>query len=282
MKELVILTGYSGAGKSTAAGLLEDLGFFCIDNLPPEVTYQVASLVLPSVDKLAIVIDIRGYMFGNVKKAIAEVKERFPFTKVVFLTATKETLVQRFAHTRRAHPLSKQTTSIMEAIDLEIEMMRDVLEMADIVIDTSQLNPHQLREKLTKLLGNVETKDFTVHIISFGFKYGIPLDADFVFDVRFFPNPFYIPELRPKAGRDNEVKEFLKKVDGVNDYLYQIKSVVSFAISRYSSEGRRELVVAIGCTGGKHRSVYFAEELASQLGKENFKTTIEHRDVALG
>ncbi|WP_372589058.1 RNase adapter RapZ [Fervidobacterium pennivorans subsp. shakshaketiis] len=282
MKELVILTGYSGAGKSTAAGLLEDLGFFCIDNLPPEVIYQVASLVLPSVDKLAIVIDIRGYMFGNVKKAIADVKERFPFTKVVFLTATKETLIQRFAHTRRSHPLSKQTTSVMEAIDLEIEMMKDILEMANIVIDTSQLNPHPLREKLTKLLGSIESKDFTVHIVSFGFKYGVPLDADFVFDVRFFPNPFYIPELRQKDGRDEEVKEFLKNIDGVNDYLYQLKSVVSFAISRYSSEGRRELVVAIGCTGGKHRSVYFAEELASQLEKENFKTTVEHRDVALG
>ncbi|AMW33086.1 RNase adapter RapZ [Fervidobacterium islandicum] len=282
MKELVILTGYSGAGKSTAAGLLEDLGFFCIDNLPPEVIYQVASLVLPSVEKLAIVIDVRGYMFGNVTKAIKDIKERFPFTKVIFLTATKETLVQRFAHTRRSHPLSKQATSIMEAIDLEAEMMKDILEMADIVIDTSQMNPHQLREKLTKVLEPTEGKDFTVHIISFGFKYGIPLDADFVFDVRFFPNPFYIPELRPKDGRDEEVKEFLRNIEGITEYLNRIKSVILFAINRYHSEGRKELIIAIGCTGGKHRSVYFAEELSSQLEKENFKTTVEHRDVALG
>jgi len=282
LKELVILTGYSGAGKSTAAGLLEDLGFFCIDNLPPEVTYQVASIVLPNVEKLAIVIDVRGYMFGNVTKAVKDVKERFSFAKIVFLTAKKDVLIQRFAHTRRSHPLSKQATSIMEAIDLEVEMMKDVMEMADIVIDTTQLNPHQLREKLTKLIESKEERDFTIHIISFGFKYGIPLDADFVFDVRFFPNPFYIQELRSKDGRDEEVKDFLRNIEGTKEYVSRIKMVVNFAINRYKTEGRKEIIIAIGCTGGKHRSVYFAEELANEFKKESFLTTIEHRDVALG
>jgi len=282
LKELVILTGYSGAGKSTAAGLIEDLGFFCIDNLPPEVTYQVASIVLPNVEKLAIVIDVRGYMFGNVTKAVKDVKERFSFAKIVFLTAKKDVLIQRFAHTRRSHPLSKQATSIMEAIDLEVEMMKDVMEMADIVIDTTQLNPHQLREKLTKLIESKEERDFTIHIISFGFKYGIPLDADFVFDVRFFPNPFYIQELRSKDGRDEEVKDFLRNIEGTKEYVSRIKMVVNFAINRYKTEGRKEIIIAIGCTGGKHRSVYFAEELANEFKKESFLTTIEHRDVALG
>lgn len=160
----------------------------------------MASILSNSVDKLAIVLDVRSFLFGNILKAINDVKERYPFTKVVFLTATKDTLIQRFAHTRRSHPLSKQTSSIGEAIDKETDMMKDIMEIADLVIDTTMLNPHQLREKLTKILEEKSEKVFVIHVISFGFKYGIPLDADFVFDVRFFPNPFYITELRSKTG----------------------------------------------------------------------------------
>lgn len=282
MKELVILTGYSGAGKSTAAGLIEDLGFFCIDNLPPDATYQVANIVAGNVDKLAIVLDVRSYLFGDVKKAIKDLKDRFNFCKVVFLTAKKDVLIQRFAHTRRTHPLSKQTTSISEAIDLETELMSGVIEVADVVIDTSQINPHQLREKLTNILSSAGSKKSIIHIISFGFKYGMPLDADFVFDARFFPNPFYIPELRQKDGRDQEVRDFLKKVDGVDEYLHSIFNIVSFAATRYESEGRNEITIAIGCTGGRHRSVYFAEEIKNILEARSYQTTVEHRDVDLG
>jgi len=282
LKELVILTGYSGAGKSTAAGLIEDLGFFCIDNLPPDATYQVANIVAGSVDKLAIVLDVRSYLFGDVKKAIKDLKDRFNFCKVVFLTAKKDVLIQRFAHTRRTHPLSKQTTSISEAIDLETELMSGVIEVADVVIDTSQINPHQLREKLTNILSSAGSKKSIIHIISFGFKYGMPLDADFVFDARFFPNPFYIPELRQKDGRDQEVRDFLKKVDGVDEYLHSIFNIVSFAAARYESEGRNEITIAIGCTGGRHRSVYFAEEIKNILEARSYQTTVEHRDVDLG
>ncbi|HOJ93999.1 MAG TPA: RNase adapter RapZ [Fervidobacterium nodosum] len=282
MKELVILTGHSGAGKSTAAGLLEDLGFFCIDNLPPEVVYQVASILSNNVDKLAIVLDIRSYLFGNIQNAIKDVKERYPFTKVLFLTAAKDTLIQRFAHTRRSHPLSKQTNSIGEAIELEFEIMKEIMEIADLVIDTTMLNPHQLRTKLTTFLEEKSEKTFVVHVISFGFKYGMPLDADFVFDVRFFPNPFYINELRPKTGKDEEVKEFLRKIDGVSEYLNKIYELINIAISRYEAEGRKEITVAIGCTGGKHRSVYFAEELGQMFLSKDYKVTIEHRDVDLG
>jgi len=282
LKELVILTGYSGAGKSTAAGLIEDLGFFCIDNLPPDATYQVANIVAGNVDKLAIVLDVRSYLFGDVKKAIKDLKDRFNFCKVVFLTAKKDILIQRFAHTRRTHPLSKQTTSISEAIDLETELMNGVIEAADVIIDTSQINPHQLREKLTNILSSAGSKKSIIHIISFGFKYGMPLDADFVFDARFFPNPFYIPELRQKDGRDEEVKDFLKKVDGVDEYLHSIFNIVSFATARYESEGRNEITLAIGCTGGRHRSVYFAEEIKNILEARSYQTTVEHRDVDLG
>ncbi len=278
----MILTGHSGAGKSTAAGLLEDLGFFCIDNLPPEVVYQVASILSNNVDKLAIVLDIRSYLFGNIQNAIKDVKERYPFTKVIFLTAAKDTLIQRFAHTRRLHPLSKQTNSIGEAIELEFKIMKEIVEIADMVIDTTMLNPHQLRTKLTAFLEEKSEKTFVVHVISFGFKYGMPLDADFVFDVRFFPNPFYINELRPKTGKDKEVKEFLRKIDGVAEYLNKIYELVNMAISRYETEGRKEITVAIGCTGGKHRSVYFAEELGQMFLSKDYKVTIEHRDVDLG
>lgn len=276
------MTGHSGAGKSTAAGLLEDLGFFCIDNLPPEVVYQVASILSNNVDKLAIVLDIRSYLFGNIQNAIKDVKERYPFTKVLFLTAAKDTLIQRFAHTRRSHPLSKQTNSIGEAIELEFEIMKEIMEIADLVIDTTMLNPHQLRTKLTTFLEEKSEKTFVVHVISFGFKYGMPLDADFVFDVRFFPNPFYINELRPKTGKDEEVKEFLRKIDGVSEYLNKIYELINIAISRYETEGRKEITVAIGCTGGKHRSVYFAEELGQMFLNKDYKVTIEHRDVELG
>lgn len=276
------MTGHSGAGKSTAAGLLEDLGFFCIDNLPPEVVYQVASILSNNVDKLAIVLDIRSYLFGNIQNAIKDVKERYPFTKVIFLTAAKDTLIQRFAHTRRSHPLSKQTNSIGEAIELEFEIMKEIMEIADLVIDTTMLNPHQLRTKLTTFLEEKSEKTFVVHVISFGFKYGMPLDADFVFDARFFPNPFYINELRPKTGKDEEVKEFLRKIDGVSEYLNKIYELINIAISRYETEGRKEITVAIGCTGGKHRSVYFAEELGQMFLNKDYKVTIEHRDVELG
>lgn len=276
------MTGHSGAGKSTAAGLLEDLGFFCIDNLPPEVVYQVASILSNNVDKLAIVLDIRSYLFGNIQNAIKDVKERYPFTKVIFLTAAKDTLIQRFAHTRRSHPLSKQTNSIGEAIELEFEIMKEIMEIADLVIDTTMLNPHQLRTKLTTFLEEKSEKTFVVHVISFGFKYGMPLDADFVFDFRFFPNPFYINELRPKTGKDEEVKEFLRKIDGVSEYLNKIYELINIAISRYETEGRKEITVAIGCTGGKHRSVYFAEELGQMFLNKDYKVTIEHRDVELG
>ncbi len=276
------MTGHSGAGKSTAAGLLEDLGFFCIDNLPPEVVYQVASILSNNVDKLAIVLDIRSYLFGNIQNAIKDVKERYPFTKVLFLTAAKDTLIQRFAHTRRSHPLSKQTNSIGEAIELEFEIMKEIMEIADLVIDTTMLNPHQLRTKLTTFLEEKSEKTFVVHVISFGFKYGMPLDADFVFDARFFPNPFYINELRPKTGKDEEVKEFLRKIDGVSEYLNKIYELINIAISRYETEGRKEITVAIGCTGGKHRSVYFAEELGQMFLNKDYKVTIEHRDVELG
>lgn len=285
MKELVILTGYSGAGKSTAAGLLEDLGFFCIDNLPPDVAHQVASLVVKSVEKLAIVLDARSHVFGNVASAVREIKERFAFAKIVFLTAKRDVIIQRFAHTRRAHPLSKIASSVNEAIDMEIDMMKDVIDHADIVIDTSTLNPHQLRERLTKLLAEkpgAEEKSFVLHVVSFGFKYGIPLDADFVFDVRFFPNPFYVADLRSKNGLDKEVKTFMESVEGVHEYVSRIELILKFAMSRYELEGRNELTVAIGCTGGRHRSVYFADLLAERFQGYGYGVTVEHRDVRLG
>lgn len=280
----MILTGHSGAGKSTSAGLLEDLGFFCIDNIPPEVILQVAGLLSSSIDKLAILLDIRSLKFGNLLKAFQELKQRYPFAKVVFLTATKDTLLQRYAHTRRSHPLSKEVGSVSKAIELEFKLMKDVMELSDLVIDTTLLNPHQLRKKLTQILETFEENEntvFVVHILSFGFKYGIPLDADFVFDVRFFPNPYYISELREKTGKDPEVKEFMKNVEGVSDYLQKIAAVVKVGISMYETEGKMETTVAIGCTGGKHRSVYFAEELSNIFSK-SYKTTLIHRDVEIG
>ncbi len=280
MKELVILTGYSGAGKTTAAALLEDLGYFCIDNLPVEVAYQVANLVGRSVEKLVLVIDVRSIEVSksDFVQMFRNLKEEYPILKLLFLTARKEVIINRFALTRRKHPLADKYSTISEAIDREMEILNPFKDYADIIVDTTTLNSHELRERLKNVLGEGDTGK-KVQIISFGFKYGIPIDCDFVFDARFFPNPYYVPGLAKKDGRDGEVKKYMEMQTGVKEYIQRIKEIVSFAIERYSSEGRNIITIGIGCTGGKHRSVYFAEELGKIL--EGYTVSITHRDVNL-
>ncbi|ONN26718.1 nucleotide-binding protein [Thermosipho affectus] len=278
MKNLVILTGLSGAGKSTALGLLEDMGFYCIDNLPVNLIEQIIPIISINVENLALVIDSRSGNLEDMYLVIENLKKKYlKEIKIIFLNAKDSVLINRFAHTRRNHPLLKVSNSLEKAIENERNSFTKILEISDIVIDTSNLNPHQLRERLVEILTSVEKK-FLLRILSFGFKYGVPLDVDFVFDVRFFPNPFYVVGLRNKTGKDKEVKEFLYNTQGVSDFIDMLKQVIDFAISRYENEGRMELSVGIGCTGGQHRSVFFAEELA-KFYLEACKVLLEHRDV---
>ncbi|APT74304.1 nucleotide-binding protein [Thermosipho melanesiensis] len=276
MKNLVVLTGLSGAGKSTALGLLEDMGFYCIDNLPVKIIDQILPIISINIESLALVIDSRSGDIDDIVSVIENMKAKYP-VKVIFLNAKDEVLINRFAHTRRNHPLLKEETSLEKAILEERKLFIKILELSDIVVDTSNLNPHQLRERLVGILTSVKKK-FRLRILSFGFKYGVPLDVDFIFDVRFFPNPFYVVGLRQKSGKDKEVKNFLYNTQGVKEFLDLIKKVVDFAIQRYENEGRTELSVGIGCTGGQHRSVFFAEELF-KFYNENCKVILEHRDV---
>ncbi|MBT1247475.1 MULTISPECIES: RNase adapter RapZ [unclassified Thermosipho (in: thermotogales)] len=278
MKNLVILTGLSGAGKSTALGLLEDMGFYCIDNLPVNLIEQIIPVISINVENLALVIDSRSGNLEDMYLVIENLKKKYlKEIKIIFLNAKDSVLINRFAHTRRNHPLLKVSNSLEKAIENERNSFTKILEISDIVIDTSNLNPHQLRERLVEILTSVEKK-FLLRVLSFGFKYGVPLDVDFVFDVRFFPNPFYVVGLRNKTGKDKEVKEFLYNTQGVSDFIDMLKQVIDFAISRYENEGRMELSVGIGCTGGQHRSVFFAEELA-KFYLEDCKVLLEHRDV---
>ncbi|ABR31220.1 RNase adapter RapZ [Thermosipho melanesiensis] len=276
LKNLVVLTGLSGAGKSTALGLLEDMGFYCIDNLPVKIIDQILPIISINIESLALVIDSRSGDIDDIVSVIENMKAKYP-VKVIFLNAKDEVLINRFAHTRRNHPLLKEETSLEKAILEERKLFIKILELSDIVVDTSNLNPHQLRERLVGILTSVKKK-FRLRILSFGFKYGVPLDVDFIFDVRFFPNPFYVVGLRQKSGKDKEVKNFLYNTQGVKEFLDLIKKVVDFAIQRYENEGRTELSVGIGCTGGQHRSVFFAEELF-KFYNENCKVILEHRDV---
>lgn len=278
MKNLVILTGMSGAGKSTALGLLEDMGFYCIDNLPINLIEDILPLVSINVENLALVLDARSGNFDDIDKIITNLRKSFSKNlKVIFLTAKDDVLINRFAHTRRNHPLMKKAGSLEKAIEYERNLLTKFIDVSDIVIDTSSLNPHQLRETLVDVLSKVKNR-FLIRIMSFGFKHGIPLDADFIFDVRFFPNPFYVKGLKEKTGKDKEVKEFMYNTKGTNEFLNLIKNVIDFAVIRYENEGRMELSVGIGCTGGQHRSVFFAEEL-SKFYDEKYEVLLEHRDV---
>ncbi|QTA37342.1 RNase adapter RapZ [Thermosipho ferrireducens] len=278
MKKLVILTGLSGAGKSTAMGLLEDLGFYCIDNFPPVLVDKLLPALSINIENLVLVMDARSGYIEKLVEVVNTVKRKYSnIVQVIFLMAKKEVLMNRFAHTRRNHPLLKEFHSLEKAVENEIERTSPLKEMADIIIDTSFLNPHELREKLKTFLEKF-SQVFSVRFVSFGFKYGIPLDVDFIFDVRFFPNPFYINGLRDKSGKDKEVKEFMYMTEGVKEYLRMMGELVKFAVQKYENEGRMEINVGIGCTGGQHRSVFFAEELG-EIFSEKFNVTVEHRDV---
>lgn len=280
----VIVTGMSGAGKSTALKMLEDMGYFCVDNLPIPLMPKFAEMISTpdsEVSNVALGIDIRGgQAFHNLEKNLKQIDEIGIHYEILFLDAGDDILVKRYKETRRQHPLGGDG-HIDRGIAKEREKIAFLKMQATYILDTSKMLTRELRLELEKIF--VEGKDFKnlyITVMSFGFKYGIPQDADLVFDVRFLPNPYYIEELRPKTGNDAEVRDYVMESDKAQEFLSRLTGMIEFLIPNYILEGKNQLVIAVGCTGGKHRSVTLANALYQFLEtKENYGVRIEHRDI---
>lgn len=283
-QEVLILTGMSGAGRSTVAHALEDLGWYVVDNLPPALLSDLINQGVQSeISSLAVVVDVRGgKFFDELASSLAELKKSGANARVAFLDASDQALVQRFESTRRPHPL-QGTGRIVDGIAAERVKLQELLSQADVVIDTTNLNVHQLEKRTTEIFAQGLTQSVRVNVLSFGYKYGIPVDADLVLDCRFIPNPHWIPELRPLTGLDDKVKDNVLANSGVAQFVQSYVSVINQMLPGYLREGKKYLTVAIGCTGGRHRSVSVAREIASQLDGERDGFTVSahasHRDV---
>jgi UPF0042 nucleotide-binding protein len=283
-QEVLILTGMSGAGRSTVAHALEDLGWYVVDNLPPSLLSDLIKQGDKSeIKSLAVVVDVRGgKFFDELASSLVELKKSGANFRVAFLDASDQALVQRFESTRRPHPLQGKGR-IVDGIAAEREKLQELLSQADVVIDTSNLNVHQLEKRTTEIFAQGLTQSVRVNVLSFGYKYGIPVDADLVLDCRFIPNPHWIPELRPLTGLDDKVKNNVLSNAGVAEFVQSYVSVINQMLPGYLREGKKYLTVAIGCTGGRHRSVSVAREIASALEGERDGFTVSahasHRDV---
>ncbi len=278
---LLIITGMSGAGKTVAVQSLEDLGFFCVDNLPPILIPKFAELIKQSgggIERVALVIDLRGReFFENLFEEIDKLSEMEGISfQILYLDANDQTLVTRYKETRRRHPLSPNG-SPLEGIHLERKILQEIKGRASQIIDTSQLKPAQLREIIIHQYSQ-QSSQLTINVLSFGFKYGIPIDADLVFDVRFLPNPHYVDDLRPKTGCDADVANYVMKWSETQEFLTKLLDFLSFTIPHYQREGKSQLVIGIGCTGGKHRSVAITEYIGQYFSKE-FPVRVTHRDM---
>lgn len=281
---IVIVTGISGAGKSTALKMLEDVGYFCVDNLPvPLLPKFMEMLILPGSEytKVALGIDIRSSQkFVQLQETLEKLREKGVKFEILFLDASDQALIKRYKETRRSHPLAGEGR-VDKGIDEERRRLVFLKQQADYIIDTSQMLTRELRAEIHKIfVENKNYKNLYVTILSFGFKYGIPGDADLVFDVRFLPNPYYITELRPMSGNDAPVRDYVMNSETARIFLDKLTDMVQFLIPNYVAEGKNQLVIAIGCTGGKHRSVTLANALYYALEQEEgYGLKIEHRDI---
>ena len=280
----IIVTGLSGAGKSEATNALEDMGYFCVDTLPPKLIKKFAEVCKQSqgsIDKVALVMDIRGgIFFDDLFESLSELsREQFRY-EILFLDTSDEVLVKRFKEKRRSHPLAPGGR-VITGIELERQKLREVKDKADVIIDTSKYAIKDLREEMARKFGDKEMpeKQMAITILSFGFKYGIPVDSDLVFDVRFIPNPFYIPELKPFSGNDEPVKNYVMDQIETQTFLEKANDMFEFLIPNYQKEGKRQLIISIGCTGGRHRSVAIANSIYETLHSNNHDVYVEHRDI---
>ena len=279
----VIVTGMSGAGKTSVLKFLEDINFFCVDNLPPALLPKFAELCYEQegeIERVAMGIDIRGgRLFNDLFEVLSDLQEKGYKYEILFLDASDEVLIKRYKETRRSHPLSRNG-SIQEGILKEREMLRDVKTKATYIIDTSQALTRQLKEQINGIfVENKKHENLVITIQSFGFKYGIPTDSDLVFDVRFLPNPFYIQELKELTGNDEPVSGYVMQFEESQTFLQKLVDMVEFLIPLYIKEGKNNLVISIGCTGGKHRSVTLANALYAALGQDRHTLLLQHHDI---
>ena len=280
--EVVIITGMSGAGKSASSDIFEDLGYYALDNMPPSLLLSFIDLTTKSkkkINKIACVVDIRGgEFFADLMKSITLLKNQSIDVKILYLDASDEILIRRYKEHRRPHPLAVNG-NILEGIANERELLSEVRNSADSIINTSNLTLGELRRKILSAfsLKDVDTK-LAISVVSFGFKHGILLDADLIFDVRFLPNPYYIEELKKSSGLNTDIKEYVFGFEEANEFLDKLVDMMEFLIPKYSKEGKTNLVIGIGCTGGKHRSVAIAQALTTRLEGNGEKVYVSHRD----
>lgn len=283
--EILIISGLSGSGKSQAASYLEDIGYYTVDNLPAEMMVKFAEFCVASgghYDRVALVYDIRaGEPFTVLVETLDKIRAIGVTCRMLFLEASTATIVNRYKETRRIHPLSNGGQSIEKCIQQEREMLSPIRDHADFIIDSTSFSTAKLRSELLNLFGTQgDHVGLHVNVLSFGFKHGIPIEADLVFDVRFMPNPFYVAELKRKTGLDKDVRDFVFSFHQTHDFMDQLEKMVSFLLPLYGEEGKSVLVIAIGCTGGHHRSVAVAHELSEYIAKSGYQVTENHRDIS--
>lgn len=282
IKELLIITGISGAGKSTALNAVEDMGYYCMDNIPPQLLSTFVELYFETgkrASKIAVVLDIRTREF--LEGIFVELKrlEKLGINlRIIFLDADDQTVIKRYKELRRPHPLAPDG-NLLEGLNIEREQLLHLKNSSDYIIDTTRLNTHKLRREIIGILEQESTSKMQISIVSFGFKNGILLDGDFIFDARFLQNPYYVEQLRPKTGQDKEVFDYVFDQENTKEYVSQIENLIKFVVPKYIEEGKLQITVGIGCTGGKHRSVAIAEELERRLESENLRIVVDHRDI---
>lgn len=284
--EFVIISGLSGAGKSKAASFMEDMDFFCVDNLPAPLIPKFAELGMAGAgeyDRVVLVTDVRsGTNFDSLFQALEDLKSMKCAYRILFMEASDEVIIQRYKETRRSHPLAEGCDSLEQAIGLERKMLAPLRERAEYIIDTSNLSTAKLKGEMRRLFarsGGAAEGRMDVRVTSFGFKHGVPMEADLVFDVRFLPNPYYVAELRPFTGLDAEVRDYVFSSPQTGEFLNRMGDFVGWLLPRYEEEGKTALVIAIGCTGGHHRSVAIAHALANTIRKAGFPVSESHRDL---
>ena len=286
--EILIISGLSGAGKSSAATYLEDMGYFTMDNVPADIVLKFAAFCAQSdgrYDRVALVSDIRSGDgdFSGLLDVMDRLKQGGDVCRLLFVTADLETIIKRYKETRRRHPLMSDGMSIEQAMHREEELLRPLRERADVVIDTTQMPAAKLRNELYRIFGDKSARGkLSVNVMSFGYKYGIPLEADLVFDVRFLPNPFYVPELKHKTGMDSEVYNYVFSFPQTKTFVERLEGLLSFLLPLYAEEGKSTLVIAVGCTGGHHRSVSVARCLTAYLSGLGYPAFENHRDMTRG
>ncbi|MGB9843524.1 MAG: RNase adapter RapZ [Caldisericia bacterium] len=281
-KNFVIITGISGAGKTKTSEFLEDTGYFCIDNLPLNLIEKFVEIFkkgIADTNKVAITLDIREKDFDvNFPEIIKDINKKGIEPFIIFLDADEEIIIKRYKETRRKHPLYSEE-GLSSSIKIEKDKLKMIKEISDIVIDTTEMKPSDLKSRIVEILREEKSNLISITIISFGYKYGIPLDSDLMFDVRFLPNPFYMNNLKNTTGLDEEVQNFVLSNDATIGFLNRLKDLIFFLIPQYINEGKSSLIISFGCTGGRHRSVVIAEEVKRILEKNKFRCTIFHRDI---